>query len=130
MSKVRKVGTHGKFGLNLFLELYALKDYRGNPKVFTVSIDEIDINNTYNYRYLLYINCSVTVTYIRNSDVRIFSQEEFLKMKNSILEKGWSLKQIAIIIFNPEIKKYCVIDGRNRVSIIKDYSEFIKNKNI
>ena len=51
-------------------------------------------------------------------------------MKTSILEKGWSLTKIAILILNPEIKKYCVIDGRNRVSIMKEYGNSIKNKNI
>lgn len=51
-------------------------------------------------------------------------------MKKSLVEKGWSLTKIAIIIFNPQIKKYCVIDGRNRVSIMKEFSDLIKNKNI
>ena len=42
-------------------------------------------------------------------------------MKISIIECGWLLTKIAIIIYKVEIQKYIVIDGRNRVSIMKKY---------
>ena len=77
MSKIRKVRENGKFGLNLFLDLYALKDFRGNPKVFCVSIDEIDIDNTFNYRY-----CFLYIDFFCNSNSSKLGIYVYLVMRN------------------------------------------------
>lgn len=53
MSNSKVLPTHqkGKFGMNFFLELYALKDASGNVAIHDVHIDDIDLDSSCNYRY-------------------------------------------------------------------------------
>ena len=50
----KDVTTKGKFGINLFLDLYYKKDVQKQPKIEKISLDRIDISAENNYRYVSY----------------------------------------------------------------------------